>query len=67
MDFQRAALALCVATVAYTWYKRRRTHSISDVPGPKNPSWIYGIPGITACEMALSHTLSNRSQVVVGM
>ncbi|KAF9778997.1 cytochrome P450 [Thelephora terrestris] len=44
MDSQQATLAICGATVvvAYIWYTRCRTHSISDVPGPKNPSWIYG-------------------------
>ncbi|KAF9778983.1 cytochrome P450 [Thelephora terrestris] len=42
MDSQQAALAIFGATAAYVWYKRYRTFSISDVPGPKNPSWIYG-------------------------
>ncbi|KAF9787520.1 cytochrome P450 [Thelephora terrestris] len=42
MDSQQAALAICGATAAYVLYKRYRTISISDVPGPKNPSWIYG-------------------------
>ncbi|KAF9779010.1 cytochrome P450 [Thelephora terrestris] len=42
MDSWQAALAICGATVTYIWYKRHRTFSIRDVPGPKNPSWIYG-------------------------
>ena len=42
MDLQQAALLICGATAAYIWYKRHRTFSISDVPGPKNPSWICG-------------------------
>ncbi|KAF9785284.1 cytochrome P450 [Thelephora terrestris] len=42
MDSRHATLAISVAFVAYTWYKCRRTSSISDIPGPKNPSWIYG-------------------------
>lgn len=43
MDSQHAALAICGATAAYVWYRWYRTSSIGDVPGPKNPSWIYGI------------------------
>lgn len=43
MDLQRAALAICGAMAVYIWYKRYCALSISDVPGPKNPSWIHGI------------------------
>lgn len=42
MDYYRVALATCGAIVAYVWYKRYHALSISDVPGPKNPSRIYG-------------------------
>ena len=42
MDFQQAALVTCLALVAYVWYKLYRTSAIRDVPGPKNPSWVYG-------------------------
>lgn len=43
MDLRQVALAVCSATAVYVWYKRYYTLPISDVPGPKNPSWIYGI------------------------
>ena len=43
MDFQQAALVACGGIAAYFWYKLSHTFTISDVPGPKNPSWIYGI------------------------
>lgn len=43
MDFQQAALTICAAAVAYVWYKRHWACTISDIPGPKNPSWIFGI------------------------
>jgi hypothetical protein len=56
MDSRQAALAICGATVTYIWYKRHRTFSIRDVPGPKNPSWIYG-----TC-----HILTNRFHFLTG-
>jgi hypothetical protein len=43
MDPQQAALAICGVTAAYILYKRYRAFAISDIPGPKNPSWVYGI------------------------
>ena len=44
MDFQLATLVLSGAVaVTYIWYARCRASSIGDVPGPKNPSWMYGI------------------------
>ena len=43
MDFQQTALATCGAIVAFVWYKLYRNFTISDVRGPKNPSWVYGI------------------------
>jgi hypothetical protein len=47
MDFQQTALTVCGATVAYmvayAFYKRYRTTSISDIQGPECPSWIYGM------------------------
>ena len=45
MDFQQAVLTICGAAVAYVLYGRYRNSAIRDVPGPKNPSWIYGISG----------------------
>lgn len=42
MDPQQTALVICGAAVIYVWYRRHRNSSIRDVPGPKNPSWIYG-------------------------
>jgi len=45
MDFQQTVLTICGAAVAYALYKRYRNFVIRDVPGPKNPSWIYGISG----------------------
>ena len=44
MEFQQAVLAACGAAVVYLCYKKYRALSIADVPGPKNPSWIYGMP-----------------------
>ena len=65
MDSQQAALAICGATVAYIWYKRYHAISISDVPGPKNPSWIYGTSAFPSIPMTFSHRIRNRTQVVV--
>ena len=54
MDFQQAALATCGLVVTYVWYKLYRALTISDVPGPKNPSWIYGMrPHVTYAYAAL--------------
>ena len=66
MDLQQAALAICGATVVYIWYRRYHTLSISDVPGPKNPSWIYGISTSPTTLMSSSHGLRNRAPMVVG-
>ena len=49
MDFQQAALAICGAAIVYALYQRYHGLTISDVPGPKNPSWIYGIPKSSTC------------------
>lgn len=43
IDLQQATLAVCATVVAYALYKRYRASTISDIPGPKNPSWRYGI------------------------
>lgn len=43
MDLPQVTLIICGATAIYIWYKRYYAVSISDVPGPKNPSWICGI------------------------
>lgn len=42
MNFQQTTLAVCGTAAAYVLYKRYIEVSISDIPGPKNPSWIYG-------------------------
>jgi len=42
MDSQQVALATCAATLAYVLYRRYRNLTVKDIPGPKNPSWIYG-------------------------
>ena len=42
MDLQQAALAVFGVAVGYLWYKRYHASPISDVPGPKNPSWVHG-------------------------
>ena len=43
IDLQQATLAVCATVGAYALYKRYRASTISDIPGPKNPSWRYGI------------------------
>ena len=67
MDFQQVALAICGATATYVWYKRFCALSITDVPGPKNPSWTYGMSVPRGSEIILSHEFWNRTQMVVGM
>jgi len=57
MDFQQAALAICGVTVAYVLYGRYRNLTIRDVPGPKNPSWIYGISGARTMNDTISPVL----------
>ena len=59
MDFQQAALTICGATVVFVLYKRYRALSISDIPGPANPSWIYGISLCPLCvfDETISHVL----------
>lgn len=56
MDLQRTALTICGAAVGYIWYKRYRSLTVSDVPGPENPSWIYGI---SASPYAARYYLTN--------
>ena len=43
MDSQLATLMICATAAAYIYYKRYQNTAISDVPGPKNPSRIFGI------------------------
>jgi len=44
MEYQLGVPAACVAAFVYTFLKRRRRLSvIRDVPGPANPSWIFGM------------------------
>jgi len=41
--YQIGALATCAATFAYVILRRRRRlHTVRDIPGPVNPSWIFG-------------------------
>jgi len=57
MDFQQAALTICGVTVAYVLYRRYRNLTIRDIPGPKNPSWIYGISGTHTMNDTISPVL----------
>ena len=44
MKYQLGVPAACVAVVVYAFLRRRRRLSvIRDVPGPVNPSWIFGM------------------------
>jgi len=44
MEYQLGVPAACVAIFVYALLKRRRRVSvIRDVPGPGNPSWIFGV------------------------
>ena len=47
MQYQLGALTTCAAVFVYVFFRRRRRLSaIRDVPGPVNPSWIFGMsPG----------------------
>ena len=43
MQYQLGALAACTAVFVYVLLRRHRKPSaIRDVPGPVNPSWIFG-------------------------
>jgi len=43
MQYQLGALAACVAAPVYVFLRRyRKVSTIRDVPGPVNPSWIFG-------------------------
>ena len=44
MEYQLGALTTCAAVIAYLLFRRhRRLSTIRDVPGPVNPSWIFGM------------------------
>ena len=44
MQYQLGALATCVAALVYAILRRhKRLSAIKDVPGPVNPSWIFGM------------------------
>ena len=44
MDYQLGVPAACVAVFVYAFLRRgRRLSAIMDVPGPANPSWIFGM------------------------
>jgi len=43
MQYQLGTLAACGAISAYVFLKRcRKPSTVRDVPGPDNPSWIFG-------------------------
>jgi len=43
MQYQLGALATCTAIFVYVFLRRyRKPSAIRDVPGPANPSWIFG-------------------------
>jgi len=43
MQYQFGALGICAIAFAYVFLRRRRRlATIEDVPGPVNPSWIFG-------------------------
>ena len=43
MQRQLGALATCAAVFFCVFFRRRRRlSSLKDVPGPPNPSWIFG-------------------------
>jgi len=44
MGYQLGALATCVAVFVYVSLRwRRKSPTIKDLPGPANPSWIFGM------------------------
>ena len=44
MQYQLGALATCTAIFVYVFLRRyRKPSAIRDVPGPANPSWIFGM------------------------
>ena len=50
MQYRLEALATCAAVFVYLAFRRYRRRSvIRDIPGPVNPSWIFG--------MSLGHRL----------
>jgi len=43
MEYQLGTLAACTALFVYVWIRRYGEPSpVKDVPGPVNPSWIFG-------------------------
>ena len=44
MNYQLGTLATCTAAFVYIILRRlRKPSTIKDVPGPANPSWIFGM------------------------
>ena len=44
MEYQLGAFATCAAVFVYVLLRRcRKLSAIGDVPGPVNPSWIFGM------------------------
>ena len=56
MQYQLGGLVTCAAVLAYAFLQRyRRSSTIRDVPGPVNPSWIFGMyPGVNATRFTSS-------------
>lgn len=43
MEYQLVAPATCAAVFVYVFLRRRRRFAaVKDVPGPANPSWMFG-------------------------
>ena len=41
-DLQQTVAAVATASVIYALYRRYDRPSLRDIPGPPNPSWVYG-------------------------
>lgn len=59
MDYQLGTLAICGTVLVCIIQRHRRLSTIRDVPGPVNPSWIFGrspgialIPSTSSCRPA---------------
>ena len=71
MQYQLEALATCVAVFVYAILRRqRKLSSIRDIPGPANPSWIFGISlgvnltRLPPCKLMTLNTNPFRTPVV---
>ena len=41
-DLQQTIAAVATASAIYALYRRYNRPSLKDIPGPPNPSWVYG-------------------------